>query len=191
MKKTSQKVFAKVLVIVVAIIILIVGAYFIMGMKDEQDTTIKDDTTPTVVPNSATPLPAPAPTPVVNNTPDLYATCTDAKVGEEGVPVITSLSVNSGSVGTKLEIRGCNFNGFEGDLNAWIVDSKGVKGILYGEHDSTSNLIKVTLKSPLCQKDNSYSGLDCDAFLTLVPGTYQIYTIPWGKESNKVKFTII
>lgn len=108
----------------------------------------------------------------------------------EGIPVITSLSTYSGFVGTKLEIEGCNFAGFEGDKNAWIENGQGIKGLLHGNAKSTAKLLKVTLESPLCQKDTSYSGLPCDAWLTLTTGTYEIYTAPWGKESNKVKFTI-
>jgi hypothetical protein len=114
-------------------------------------------------------------------------TCID---NPEGDPVITSLSSYSGPVGTKLEIRGCNFSGFEGDKNAWIENAQGIKGILYGESGSTSKLLKVTLKSPLCQKDTSYSGLPCDAELILIPGKYKIYVMPWGKKSNEVSFTI-
>lgn len=75
--------------------------------------------------------------------------CTDQT---EGTPVITSLSSYTGPVGTKLEIRGCNFAGFEADTNAWIENSQGVKGILYAETGgSSSNLLIITLKSPLCQ----------------------------------------
>ncbi len=117
----------------------------------------------------------------------LPAECKDE---EEGMPVITSLSGYSGSVGAKIEIKGCNFSGFEGDKNAWIENSQGIKGILYGEEGSTSKTIKVTLASPLCQNDTSYSGLSCDAYITLVPGIYKIYTAPWGKKSNEVNFTI-
>ncbi|GEM_PF-4377266 len=108
----------------------------------------------------------------------------------EGKPVITSLSIISGPVGTKLKINGCNFSGFEGDKNAWIENDKGVVGILRGEDGSTSKLLQVTLKTSLCQSDVSYSDLSCNAWLTLIPGTYKIYVAPWGKESNKIGFII-
>ena len=114
-------------------------------------------------------------------------TCIDKP---EGIPIITWLSNHSGPVGTKLEINGCNFLGFEGDKNAWIENSNGVKGLLRGEAGSTGKLIKATLSSPLCSKDTSYSGLPCDASLTLVSGSYRIYVMPWGKKSNEVGFTI-
>lgn len=119
--------------------------------------------------------------------PTLLIACKDEP---EGIPVITSISPASGPVGTKVEIKGCNFSGFEGDKNAWIENSQGVSGILYGEEGSTSNLIMITLKSSLCRIDNSYSGIPCDKFLTLTPGAYKIYARTWGKNSNEVNFTI-
>ncbi len=108
----------------------------------------------------------------------------------EGKPVITSLSVVSGPVGTKLGINGCNFSGFEGDKNAWIENEKGIVGMLRGDDGSTSNLLQVTLITPLCQKDVFYTGASCEDWLTLTPGIYKIYVAPWGKESNKMEFTI-
>lgn len=117
----------------------------------------------------------------------LPAACTDQT---DATPVITSLSSYSGPVGTMLEIKGCNFSGFEGDKNAWIENGQGKAGILYGGEESTNNLLKITLNSPLCQNDNSYSGLPCGTLLNLTPGTYKIYTTPWGKKSNEVIFTI-
>ena len=117
----------------------------------------------------------------------LPTTCVDEP---EGVPVITSISPLSGMVGTKLEIKGCNFSGFEGDKNVWIENDKGVKGILYGERNADNKNIKITLVSPLCQSDNSYSGKECEAKLNLTPGQYKIYTMPWGKKSNEVRFVM-
>lgn len=105
-------------------------------------------------------------------------------------PVITSLSATSGSVGAKIEINGCNFSGFEGDKDAWIENDKGAVGILRGEEGSTSKLLRVALTTPLCQKDVSYTGAICEDWLALTPGIYKIYVAPWGKESNKIEFTI-
>lgn len=121
---------------------------------------------------------------------NLPTACTDV---EEGMPVITSISPASGSVGSKVEVRGCNLRGFEGDKNVWIENIQGVKGILYGARDGNipdSKIIEITLTSPVCQKDTSYSGLPCDAYLTLTPGIYKIYAMPWGKKSNEAAFTI-
>lgn len=127
--------------------------------------------------------------PLTTSPSSLPASCVDKP---ETRAVITSLSSYSGPVGTKLEIRGCNFAGFEGDKNAWIENSQGVKGILYGEQGSTEKVIKVTLKSPLCSQDNSYSGLSCSSSLQLTPGTYKIWTMPWGDntKSNLATFMI-
>jgi len=117
----------------------------------------------------------------------LPSTCLDQP---EGAPVITSLSNYSGSVGMELEINGCNFAGFEGDKNIWLENGLGIKGILFGESDSTNKLIKITLQSPLCQQDTSYSGLPCDDWLDVVSGKYKLYTMPWGNKSNLVDFII-
>ena len=122
--------------------------------------------------------------------PSLPISCVDQP--PEAKAIITSLSSYSGLVGTKLEIRGCNFAGFESDKIAWVENSQGVKGVLYGEQGSTAKVIKATLKSPLCSQDNSYSGLPCSSYLTLTPGTYKIWIMPWGEntKSNLVTFTI-
>lgn len=117
----------------------------------------------------------------------IQLTCVDQP---EAAPVITSLSSNSVSVGTKLVISGCNFAGFESDLNVWIENSQGVKGILYSEPGSTAKSMNIILKPQACKTDESYRGLPCASYLNLVPGTYKIYTIPWGKKSNEVVFTV-
>ena len=101
-----------------------------------------------------------SPSPVAMELP-----CEPEKDGEESVPIIHQLSSYSGTAGTKLEIKGCCFSGFEGDKNAWIQNASGVKGLLRGSNDSTDNLIKVTLASSLCSHDTSYSGLPCASFL--------------------------
>jgi hypothetical protein len=105
-------------------------------------------------------------------------------------PSIDSISPNSGPIGTIIEIKGKNFSGFEGDLDAWIEDTQGVKGIIYGETGSSGNLIKFTLKSSYCQIDTSYSGLPCSGFINLTPGTYKVYVATWGQKSNEVTFTV-
>ena len=105
-------------------------------------------------------------------------------------PSIDSIFPNSGSIGTMIEVRGKNFSGFEGDLDAWIENTKGVKGIVYGETGSNGSLIRFTLKSSFCQIDTSYSGLPCSGFLNITPGIYKIYVAPWGQKSNEVTFTV-
>jgi hypothetical protein len=120
--------------------------------------------------------------------PTLSATCVDQ---QEGVPVITSASATSGPIGTKLEITGCNFAGFEGDKNVSISNSEGATAVIYGDEGSTAKLLKITLISPVCKQDTSYSGLPCTEWLTLDPGAYTLYTKPWGKKSNEITFTIV
>lgn len=117
----------------------------------------------------------------------LPSSCIDE---QEGFPVITAISTLSASVGDSFEVSGCNFSGFEGDKTAWLENNLGVKGILYSDMSSTSKLMKFTIITPLCQEDTSYSGLPCDAELSLAPGEYSFYTTPWGKKSNEVTFTI-
>jgi len=106
-------------------------------------------------------------------------------------PVINSLSTYSGPVGTLVDIRGGNLAGFENDRNVWIESSNGTRGILYGDNSvSTSNLIRVTLNSPLCQTDNSYSGQPCNSWLNLTPGFYKFQVITPSGSSNKLNFEI-
>ena len=109
---------------------------------------------------------------------------------QEAVPVIAGVSNETASVGDTLTIHGCNFLGFEGDKNVWIENSNGVKGVLYGTRNEDNENIQFTLKSPVCEQDNSYSGLPCQNSLTLAPGVYKLYVIPWGKKSNEVNITI-
>ena len=118
----------------------------------------------------------------------LPMTCTDES---EWLPIITSLSTRSGSIGSTLVIEGCNFAGFEGDKQVWIENTGGTRWILYGEAVSTPKSITVILKTSLCQSDTSYSGLDCEASMDLIAWQYQIYVMPWGKMSNKVDFTVV
>ncbi|MDP1688774.1 MAG: hypothetical protein Q8L47_01425 [bacterium] len=106
-------------------------------------------------------------------------------------PYISSLSRYSGVGTILLEINGSNFVGFEGDLNAWIENSQGVKGLLRGQAGSNNNLLKVTLSSPLCKQDNSYSGLECSSWLNLTPGTYKIYVETPTDKSNIISFSIV
>lgn len=118
----------------------------------------------------------------------LPITCTDEN---EGTPVITSITTSQASLGTQVTLQGCNFSGFEWDKNIWIEDKNWLKGIIYSLSWSTSKHITFELSSPLCQTDNSYSGLPCENQITLIPGKYQIYTMPLGKISNKVRLDIV
>lgn len=105
-------------------------------------------------------------------------------------PIVSSISQSSAIIGDVIQIKGQNFNGLEGDLNAVIENKDGIRGIIYGESGSSANLIIFTLKSSYCQTDNSYSGLPCEKKLEIKKGDYKIYVMPWGKKSNEVILTI-
>jgi hypothetical protein len=182
----DQKGFTNIIIIVLVVVLASVVGYLTLIKKQTPSTTTNQ------IPSTSTPTQPPINSagqePRIKLPSYLPASCKDES---EGVPVITSLSVYSGPVGTKLEIRGCNFVGFEGDINAVIENNQGEKAFLLGELGSTSKIIKVTLKSPLCRKNTKYSGFPCDEWLTLTPGIYKIYTMPFGKKSNEVTFTIL
>jgi hypothetical protein len=108
-------------------------------------------------------------------------------------PVIYYISPSSGITGGNFIMTGKYFNGFEGDLNLWIENSNGIKGIIYGDRNtSNDNSINFILPTSVCQQDMSYIGLPCpaDKSWTLTPGKYKIFVRPWSVESNKVDFTI-
>ena len=127
----------------------------------------------------------------------LPTTCKDEL---EGVPVITSISPASGPIGTEVEMNGCNFTGFEGDLDAVFVRSDGAQIPLYGGTwypgyggAERGKLIKVTVQS-YCESGSitgRYSGItsSCET-VNATPGIYKVYVEAWGKKSNEVSFTI-
>lgn len=107
------------------------------------------------------------------------------------IPKIYRIDPASTSTGSLVSIFGNNFSGFEGDLNVWIENSSGIKGIIYGEKKfSDDTVIKFYIPASVCQQDNSYTGFPCSATLQLVPGNYKIYVNPWGTKSNIVNFKI-
>jgi hypothetical protein len=120
------------------------------------------------------------------------ATSTGTSTATSTDPIINSISPNSGPIGTVIELRGLNLTGFEGDLDAIIENSKGETAVMLGMNSFTvdKNLIKVKIESKICKINNAYSGLPCESYLNIVPGVYNIYAYPWGKMSNKVKFTV-
>ncbi len=106
-------------------------------------------------------------------------------------PVITSLEPRSGPIGTVITIKGQNLSGFEGDLDAWIENSKEEVGFLPGgslpRQDQT---IRVKIDQTLCTHNNNYTGECMKPMLTITPGIYKIYTKPWTKKSNTIEFTV-
>jgi hypothetical protein len=110
----------------------------------------------------------------------------------EPTPVISSISQSSGPIGTVIELKGTNLAGFEGDLDATIENSKGETAFLpgIGSVPRADQTIRVKIEGQLCKSNNGYSGLPCTSYLAITPGTYKIYTAPWGKVSNKVQFVV-
>lgn len=111
----------------------------------------------------------------------------------ESKPIITSIVPSSGPVGTTIEIKGCNFLGFESDKVLWFTNSKGEQGVFNGQMDAstrTSNTVmRITIPRTLCRTMNWYSGLDCSV-LELAPGPYTVYSNSYGGNSNTVNFTV-
>jgi hypothetical protein len=108
---------------------------------------------------------------------------------ENTKPTITSLSLYSASVGDIIEIKGCNFYGFESDRIIKLVNSSGEEVSIYGLGAPTG-AFKIKLEEKVCKVDNSYSGLPCKDYLTLSPGKYKIYSTNYGGKSNVVDFEI-
>ena len=118
----------------------------------------------------------------------------------ESWPAIEAVRPSKAKIGSVIELVGYNLSGFEGDLDAWIVDSSGDTAYLppsenlypekYKEILPGKEIIRVRLDKELCRANVSYKGGDCPSFMALRPGTYKIYTDPWGKKSNSVSIEI-
>lgn len=122
--------------------------------------------------------------------------------GDNQTPYIGSVSPSSASVGSTIEVRGSGLTGFEGDIYFFFERADGKIARLPGSISTQMNgdaagaqTARILLKEP-CQQGQTvyadYSGFSsiCD-YVQLTPGTYKIYTQPWGKMSNKVQFTIV
>ncbi len=119
-----------------------------------------------------------------------------------GKPTITSISPTFGPIGTEVEIRGCNFAGFEGDLDAGFIRNDDAAIPLYGGtwcrsceegEDKDGMFMKVTVH-PYCESGHEsgrYSGINspCEP-VEATPGIYKVYVTAWGKESDEVSFTV-
>ncbi len=111
---------------------------------------------------------------------------------ENPVPVITAMTPGSGPIGTIIELRGENLAGFEGDLDAYIENKKGEKGFLpgIGSVPPKDGVVRVKIESKVCKKNNTYSGLSCDSYMSIGPGLYRVYVLPWGVKSNEMTFAV-
>ena len=180
MKNNKQSGYIVPLVIGIVAVIIIVGAYLVYknenGKGEEADQVSGQFLTSTTT-NS---------TSVQGAT--LYSTSTSTQL----TPVITSINPSSGPIGTIIELKGNNLAGFEGELDAWIENSNGEKAFLsgIGSVPRADQTIRVQITGQLCKENLSYKGGSCSSYMTITPGTYKIYTYPWGNMSNMVQFTV-
>jgi len=115
----------------------------------------------------------------------------NATGNSEPTPHIDSIAPSSAAIGSKINVNGSNLNGFEGDLDVWVENSAGQKAIIHGlKPQSTASDIQFTLATNYCTIDTSYSGAACPEYMAMTRGTYTMYAMPWGTESNKMQFTV-
>lgn len=141
-------------------------------------------------PPSDPPAAAPAPT---------LTTATTTATGTEvqAAPRLSSVSPQSGPVGTVVTLTGTDLAGFEGDLDAWIIDERGIAAHVpqyFGgpgpDTDPGIDTIMIEIPERACTTNNIYSGNVCERYLELTPGEYRLYAWPLGEKSNELTFTI-
>ena len=110
----------------------------------------------------------------------------------EPAPIISSIIPISGKVGTSVEIKGENLNGFEGDTYLYFVKGNGESGSItassYLPEGATS--LTFTVPQKMCTKNMGESDLPCPSYMVVTPGKYKVYAYPWGRESNEVEFVV-
>ena len=200
----NQKGFANIVLIVLVVILAGALGYVTLIKKsvstEQPQSNNSQNTQPTMPPSpNNTVSQNPPPTqPPVTPPPSLPTTCIDKS---ETTPVITSVSPASGPIGTEITIRGCNFGGFEGDLDAVFVRSDGAEIPLYGGTwypgygggTEPGKIITVTMQS-YCESGSvtgRYSGITsaCQT-IKATPGVYKVFVTAWGKKSNQATFTV-
>ncbi len=180
--KNSQKGFVVPLLIAI-IALLVVGGVYIYKNKKVEVPAVVD----TIVqqPNQ------------VQNT---------SNTSSENTPVIDSITPSNGHVGTEIKIKGKNLVDAGGNQNIVIVNNKEELAYL-GFGDATGSdvrdsngkflywsYLKVTIGSKICKNRSTNAGLPCKAWMTILPGNYQMFidhTNAIGHvESNRAAFTV-
>lgn len=107
-------------------------------------------------------------------------------------PVISSITPASGAVGTGVEIRGTDLNGFEGETYLYFFKANGESGSISANSylPAGATTLKFNVPDKMCTKNMGASDLPCPSFMTVTPGSYRIYALPWGDKSNEVQFTV-
>jgi hypothetical protein len=199
----NQKGFANIALIVLVVILAGALGYVTLIKKPasvEQPQTSNSQNTQTTTPpssNNTVSQNPPATQSPATPSQSLPTTCVDevhAPGGKDLPPVITSISPTSGPVGSKVEIRGCNLAGFEGDQIAIFERSDGKKLTFYGSgYNEKMMTVTVADNCPTGSETGRYSGItsSCETIQAL-PGTYRVYVITWGDEfkSNSATFTV-
>jgi hypothetical protein len=170
-KNNFQKGFIIPLIIAIVVVLLVGGAYLVY--KNESGQGEESDQ-------------------INNQVNTTSTTSSSTSTTTQPAPVITSINPSSGPIGTIVELKGNNLAGFEGELDAWIENSKGEKAFLpgIGSVPRADQTIRVKIDSQLCKENLSYKGGPCSSYMTIAPGTYKIYTYPWGNMSNTVQFIV-
>jgi len=200
----NQNKFANIILIVLVIVFAGALGYVTLVRKpapveQSQINNLQNTQTTTPPPSDNTGSQnLPANQPAVKPSSSLPATCVDR---DGAAPVITSISPMSGPVGTRVEIRGCNLAGLEGDLEAVFVRSDGKEIPLYGGvwypgyggETKRGKIIIVTVESycPSGYITGRYSGATspCQT-VEATPGLYKVYVTAFGKKSNQATFTV-
>lgn len=199
----NQKGFANIVLIILVVILAGVLGYVTLIKKPapvEQSQTNNSQNTESTMPppaNNSISKNPPATQPPVMPSQSLPTTCVDETHtvgGKDLPPVITSISPTSGSVGTKVEIRGCNLAGFEGDQIAIFERSDGKKLTFYGSgYNEKVMTVTVETNCPTGSEMGRYSGItsSCETIQAL-PGVYKVHVITWGDDfkSNSATFTV-
>ena len=178
--KNTQKGFIVPLIIgIVAVLIIAGGVYF--AFEKGKSAGVNQVNTSVIPANAG-----------IQSQTSGSNSSTASSTTTQPAPVITSINPSSGPIGTIVELKGNNLAGFEGELNAWIENSKGEKAFLpgIGSVPRADQTIRVKIDSQLCKENLSYKGGQCSSHMTITPGTYKIYTYPWGNMSNTVQFTV-
>jgi hypothetical protein len=182
--------FASLIVILLVVVLGLGGYYAVTQTKSDQAITEEKSTEES---SQTTPVPST----VGEKTAAVSPSCSGR---DAMVPFITAIVPASGPAGAKVEIRGCNLSGYEGDLEATFERSDGAHFSLYGgtwyrkvidAAEPTSMTVTVDSYCPHGSITGRYSGLDqkCET-VAATPGTYKVRVVTPSGTSNTVIYTI-
>ncbi len=193
--KNFKRGFSSVVLLALLALVIVSGGIYVQNNQENKSlTNVKTSKSgKAVIPNKNIDNKTGASTADQTKTSDsLIDTKVDTKKDSTDKPIIKSIYPLSGPVGTVVSLSGTNLAGFEGDLDAYIENSKGEVAFLVGigatpREDKT---IRVKIDEKVCITNEKYSGRLCKSYMQITPGKYYLYTSPWGKMSNKVMFTV-